>query len=63
MYRAKAQGKGRYHVFTAADVLDDHAVGRVSDATGRAVRRGLSFRKPGVTKPQMGHAAFGQEAG
>jgi hypothetical protein len=59
MYRAKAQGKGRYHVFTAADVLDDQAaVGRVSDATARAVRRGLSFRKPAV-----GRAAFGQEPG
>ncbi|HSL75494.1 MAG TPA: GGDEF domain-containing protein [Candidatus Limnocylindrales bacterium] len=64
MYRAKAQGKGRYHLFTGADVLDDQAaVGRVSEATGRAVRRGLSFRKPGVTKPQVGRAAFGQEPG
>jgi diguanylate cyclase (GGDEF)-like protein len=59
MYRAKAQGKGRHHVFSGADVLDDQAaVGRLSEATGRAVRRGLSFRKPGV-----GRAAFGQEPG
>ena len=59
MYRAKAQGKGRHHVFSAEDVLGDQAaVGRVSEATGRAVRRGLSFRKPAV-----GRAAFGQEPG
>jgi diguanylate cyclase (GGDEF)-like protein len=59
MYRAKAQGKGRHHVFSGADVLGDQAaVGRVSEATGRAVRRGLSFRKPAV-----GGAAFGQEPG
>jgi predicted signal transduction protein with EAL and GGDEF domain len=59
MYRAKAQGKGRHHVFTGADVLGDQAaVGRVSEATGRAVRRRLSFRKPAV-----GQAAFGQEPG
>ena len=64
MYRAKAEGKGRHHVFSGADVLDDRAaVGRVSEATGRAVRRGLSFRKPGVGKPQVGRAAFGQEPG
>ena len=64
MYRAKAEGKGRHHVFTGADVLDHQAaVGRVSQATGQAVRRGLSFRKPGGTKSQVGRAAFGQEPG
>lgn len=60
MYRAKAQGKGRFHVFSPQDVLDDQAAtGRLGDAgAGHTPRRGLSFRKPRVVR-----AALGQEPG
>lgn len=55
MYRAKAQGKGRHHVFGPGDI---------ADPTGRAAPpepdapRGLSFRKPTVR-----HPAFGSDPG
>jgi len=60
MYRAKAQGKGRYHLFSPQDVLDSEAVeGRSGrDAVGAAARRRLTFRKPSVGRP-----AFGPEPG
>ena len=56
MYRAKAQGKGRYHLFDPDDVIDNEAAtGRVAEG---ASRRRLSFRKPAV-----GRTALGPEPG
>jgi diguanylate cyclase len=56
MYRAKAQGKGRYHLFSPDDVIDtEAAAGRVADGLSR---RRLTFRKPAV-----GRTAFGSEPG
>jgi hypothetical protein len=40
------------------DLIGASAIVAVADATGRAVRRGLSFRKPRIGRP-----AFGQEPG
>jgi predicted signal transduction protein with EAL and GGDEF domain len=62
MYRAKAQGKGRLHVFSPDDLLDNEAAaGRVQPGEAGAAattRRGLAFRKPSVRRP-----AFGPEPG
>ena len=60
MYRAKAQGKGRHHVFSPDDLIDNEAAaGRVlPDEPIAAPRRGLSLRKPTVRRP-----AFGPEPG
>ena len=56
MYRAKAQGKGRHHLFNPDDVIDNEAAtGRVAEG---ASRRRLSFRKPAV-----GRTALGPEPG
>jgi diguanylate cyclase (GGDEF)-like protein len=56
MYRAKAQGKGRYYVFSLEDVLDTEAMaGRVVPAErSSAPRRGPSFRKPSMGQPALG---------
>jgi diguanylate cyclase (GGDEF)-like protein len=56
MYRAKAQGKGRHHVFGPADLLDSEAAaGRVSATdAGATGRRGISFRRPGLRRPALG---------
>ncbi len=56
MYRAKAQGKRRHHVFSPADLLDtEAAAGRqpADDPDGGA-RRGISFRRPAVRRPALG---------
>ena len=60
MYRAKAQGKHRYHVFSPQDVLDTQdAAGRVNAGEPAVVRgRTKAFRKPTVRR-----AAFGSEPG
>ena len=54
MYRAKAQGKGRYHLFDPDDVIDNEA------ATGR-VAEGASRRRPVV--PQARRGPDGPRAG
>jgi diguanylate cyclase (GGDEF)-like protein len=57
MYRAKALGKGRFHLFGPQDVIDQGTVDeRLRAAEGN--RRRLSFRKPA-----MGGPALGQEPG
>lgn len=58
MYRAKARGKGRHHVFDAEGTTDPVAAGAHSADRPAAARRGLSFRKPNVGRP-----ALGQEPG
>jgi predicted signal transduction protein with EAL and GGDEF domain len=58
MYRAKAQGKGRSHLFSPDDVLDNEAVARRIVDRDTSDRRGISFRKP-----TMGRPALGQEPG
>jgi diguanylate cyclase (GGDEF)-like protein len=59
MYRAKAQGKGRHHVFSPGDLLDtEAAAGRVLVAEPDGPRRGITFRRPTVRRP-----AFGPEPG
>jgi diguanylate cyclase (GGDEF)-like protein len=56
MYRAKAQGKGRYYVFSPDDVLDSEAVaGRIVPGRRTAAPgRGPSFRKPSMGQPALG---------
>ncbi|HEY7702486.1 MAG TPA: GGDEF domain-containing protein [Candidatus Limnocylindrales bacterium] len=59
MYRAKAQGKGRYHLFSPQDVLENEAAaGRTGRDSADAGRGRLGFRKPPVGRP-----AFGPEPG
>jgi diguanylate cyclase len=59
MYRAKALGKGRHHVFGAEGTPDSVAAAVDRSEVGpAAARRGLSFRKPTVGRP-----ALGQEPG
>jgi diguanylate cyclase (GGDEF)-like protein len=59
MYRAKAQGKGRHHVFSPDDLLDTEAAAdRVKGDEAGAPRRGISLRRPTVRRP-----AFGAEPG
>jgi diguanylate cyclase (GGDEF)-like protein len=58
MYRAKAQGKGRSHLFSPDDVLDNEAVARRIVDRDTSDRRRISFRKP-----SMGRPALGQEPG
>jgi len=58
MYRAKARGKGRHHVFGVEGTTDPVAAGTPSPDRPAAARRGLSFRKPTVGRP-----ALGQEPG
>jgi diguanylate cyclase (GGDEF)-like protein len=58
MYRAKALGKGRSHLFSPEDALDGQAVLRRTVDREAGGRRRISFRKPTVTRP-----AFGQEPG
>ena len=55
MYRAKAQGKHRHHVFSEEDVLDTDAVeGRAPVVESGSLRLGLPFRKPTVRRPALG---------
>jgi diguanylate cyclase (GGDEF)-like protein len=58
MYRAKAQGKGRYHVFGPQDAADAAAAPGRTALAGVDARRGLPFRKPTVR-----HPAFGSDPG
>ena len=58
MYRAKAQGKGRHHVFDAQEMTDPVAASAALAGRPTPARRGLSFRKPTVPRP-----ALGQEPG
>ena len=56
MYRAKAQGKGRHHVFSPQDLLDNEAAAgrQPHDGTDGEPRRGISFRGPSVRRPALG---------
>ena len=58
MYRAKALGKGRSHLFSPEDALDGQAVARRAIDREASSRRRISFRKPTVSRP-----ALGQEPG
>jgi diguanylate cyclase (GGDEF)-like protein len=56
MYRAKAQGKHRYHMYGYEDVLDTAAAAdrAAAPASGPPSRRGVTFRKPRVGRPALG---------
>jgi hypothetical protein len=56
MYRAKSQGKGRHHVFSPQDLLDNEAAAgrQPHDGTDGEPRRGISFRGPSVRRPALG---------
>jgi diguanylate cyclase (GGDEF)-like protein len=55
MYRAKAQGKGRHHVFSPQDLLDSEAAaGHESHDDAAGTRRGISFRRPSIRRPALG---------
>jgi diguanylate cyclase (GGDEF)-like protein len=55
MYRAKAQGKGRHHVFSPQDMLDtEAAAGQLPHDDADGSRRGISFRRPSIRRPALG---------
>jgi diguanylate cyclase (GGDEF)-like protein len=55
MYRAKAQGKGRHHVFGPDDLPDSEAAaGRIQGDQPDVPRRGISLRRPTVRRPALG---------